>query len=776
MQNIQLYIEGQRLELFKDESVVLTQTIQNVKDIEKIFTDFSKTFNVPATKENNKIFKHFYDFNITNGFDARIKKSAVIELNYATFRNGKIKLEGVQLKDNKASSYRITFFGNTIELKDLLGEDKLSSLSGLNTLNDVYGGSEMQTALGVNPSTNDLIVPLITHTKRLTYDSSGGHSAGGIENGNVYYDAAHLHGVYYKDLKYAIRVDVIVQEIAAAYGLVFSDDFFVSTNAPYYNLFLWLHREKGAVNEPEGSVVYSFVDTWSLDTSDPTGSGMTSTSTLSINNDFLSKLQELTLTLKTVSVSSYRVSLKINGLQVYRSDPTIGDLTITKSDFTPATGDYTVEIQSDAAITFTEVNWLLVSLDFITITLTNYTSASYSHTTAFDFIISQQMPEIKTIDFITGIFKMFNLTAYVDDASGNIIVKTLDEYYEDGTSYDITKYIKIDDSVVDAALPYREISFEHGDTKTFLANNHKQLFNKTWGRSDYTNGEKLDGKLYKIKTPFSQLKNERIRNQSGLATSIQYGYYVDDKQDAYFGKPLLFYPIRITSGETISFMPDGSSVVELSSYNIPSNSVDIDPLNSVSNMNFFNEVNEYTNTNDFTDTLFQSYYSKYIGDIFNPINRLTKVTAYLPLKILLNYTLADTFNMTGNSYKINSVKTNLLTGKSEIELLNNIVAPTGTVPPTDPPLVPDGLASSDIDTNSFTLCWDTRSDYLTIETYNIYLDGVLKQIVLAAGRNGTLCSDINKLTTGTTYDFTVSATDFSDVESAQSAALEVITL
>lgn len=50
MQKIQLYIEGQRVDLFDDESVVLTQTIQNVKDVQKVFTDYSKTFTLPANK------------------------------------------------------------------------------------------------------------------------------------------------------------------------------------------------------------------------------------------------------------------------------------------------------------------------------------------------------------------------------------------------------------------------------------------------------------------------------------------------------------------------------------------------------------------------------------------------------------------------------------------------------------------------------------------------------------------------------------------------------
>ena len=50
MQSIQLYIEGQRVDMFKDESVSITQSIQNVKDIAKVFTEFTKTFTLPHLK------------------------------------------------------------------------------------------------------------------------------------------------------------------------------------------------------------------------------------------------------------------------------------------------------------------------------------------------------------------------------------------------------------------------------------------------------------------------------------------------------------------------------------------------------------------------------------------------------------------------------------------------------------------------------------------------------------------------------------------------------
>ena len=70
MQKLQLYLGTDRIDLFGDESVSVTQTIQNVRDIAKVFTDFSKTFSVPASKKNNLLFKHYYNFNIVGGFDA----------------------------------------------------------------------------------------------------------------------------------------------------------------------------------------------------------------------------------------------------------------------------------------------------------------------------------------------------------------------------------------------------------------------------------------------------------------------------------------------------------------------------------------------------------------------------------------------------------------------------------------------------------------------------------------------------------------------------------
>jgi hypothetical protein len=95
-------------------------------------------------------------------------------------------------------------------------------------------------------------------------------------------------------------------------------------------------------------------------------------------------------------------------------------------------------------------------------------------------------------------------------------------------------------------------------------------------------------------------------------------------------------------------------------------------MSGTQNINFYAEVNEYTGLNDFTDTLFEVFYKNYITSVFNPKNRITKVSAYLTMKILLNYSLADRFIIGDHQYKINSITTNFKNGKSEIELLNDL--------------------------------------------------------------------------------------------------------
>ena len=124
MQKLQLYISSvdnnptlaqfQRVDLFKDETVSISLSIQNIKKPDKIFTEFTQTFTIPASKINNKLFEHYYNFDISNGFDARNKRDAKIELNNIPYKNGFVALNGVELKNNKHTHIKLRFMAKLL--------------------------------------------------------------------------------------------------------------------------------------------------------------------------------------------------------------------------------------------------------------------------------------------------------------------------------------------------------------------------------------------------------------------------------------------------------------------------------------------------------------------------------------------------------------------------------------------------------------------------------------------------------------------------------------
>ena len=140
MRQIVLYIKDkdnvyQQAEMFSDETISITSKIQDVKEPDKIFTDFTRSFTMPASKENNKILQHWYNSNIQDGFDYRIKKDAILEVDYSPFKRGKIQLKKVVLKDGLPFSYSVVFYGNTVNLKDLMTDDELQQLDYLDNYN-----------------------------------------------------------------------------------------------------------------------------------------------------------------------------------------------------------------------------------------------------------------------------------------------------------------------------------------------------------------------------------------------------------------------------------------------------------------------------------------------------------------------------------------------------------------------------------------------------------------------------------------------------------------
>ena len=712
MLQLQLYIEGKEVELYKDESITLTQSIQDIKDISKVFTDFTRTFNVPASKSNNKIFKHFYNFHIRTfntksgefeSYDARKKKEAELQINYKPFKQGRIKFEGVQLKNNEPHTYKLTFFGNTINLKDILGDDKLSNLAQLSLFNFEYNDTNITTFMKNGKDVNffggtiedAIIFPLLTHTGRLVFDATDANDAtNNIYNVNPLAGATNNHGVPLSQLKPAIRLYAIVKAIEnqVGYNLQFSSDFFNSTNLNFYKLYMWLHNKEGGLFQDQDAQ-YQITGFNNVVGDVAQIQGVT-------NKTFVNSYNEenedrvLRVNVRPSSTASYNLVIKRDGEEFQRFDNLTGITTNGIADFKNEdielpNGTYTFFIETDVVSDYdvdfsvdSNVRGIFNGNKTITVK-----DATASFATDKDVNITTIIPDMKVIDFITGLFKMFNLTAYQND-DGIIVIQPLDDFYSASTQvWDITKHLDKKETTVDSILPFKDVVFKYTSTDSFLANNHKELSNKDWGSLEYKTEEKYDGKNYTVELPFEHFKYEHLYttdagviqttttadgDEKKTDSGIQYGYSVDEKQAPYLGEPLIFYANKSLSSVRVINLDGSANATAVSGVYMPTNSTGILNVFGTSfyqTLNFNAEYEEYSRQVNQT-TLFETYYKSYVEDMFDKRKRLTTVKAYLPLELLVKLNLADKIIVFNDIYRINKITTNFETNLSTLELTN----------------------------------------------------------------------------------------------------------
>ena len=216
---VNIYLEGQLLDQYEDEAIEVTSSVLDVGDITKNTGDFSKTFTIPASPNNNKIFKHWYNASIDNGFDARTKVEGHIDIDGVPFKTGKWRLSEAIFKDGVVDGYIINFFGNLPNIKDTLGDDLLSDIN-FSTLNHEWIGANVMDGL-----TGDLLSTTHTQreiiytpisTKRYFYNSNA--LASEPENNINIADIGVSTGITWNDLRPSLKAKTIIDAIQHKYG------------------------------------------------------------------------------------------------------------------------------------------------------------------------------------------------------------------------------------------------------------------------------------------------------------------------------------------------------------------------------------------------------------------------------------------------------------------------------------------------------------------------------------------------------------------------------
>ena len=665
MYRVNLYIDGQRGDLFQEESIEINLSVQNIKDISKVFGDFTNSFTIPASPTNNAIFKHYYNVDIYGGFNANVRVDSFIEVNNNLFRTGVLELESVQIKDSQPYAYQVGFYSNVTSLKDTFGEDKLNDLD-LSAQDHTYNDTNIVTGFNsyVSGTDNSIVYPLISPAANWYYNSVGNDHT----PSNIYYQSGHPeHGVFYYDFKPAIKLQKIIDAIEAKYSIEFQSDFFAS--ADFGKLFMWCHRRAGYMfkDQPNGSTneVVNFTSA--------TGSGFnTTTDKFTFSQSSMTDMDYIDVAV--TSTDNYAISLYVNGeLNTKKEDS--GTATV-RFITNPNDGDvFQIKFSPIAAWDASTINLTAVTASFVIVPITtpvNIATASTSATQTYtaDVIVADQMPEQKISDFIGSLVRAFNLVI-VPVANNKYDIEPLDNWYAEGTTRDVTEYIDTEEITIRKPSLYRRINFKYNETEAILGEQYRLQNDIGYGdlRADFT----FDGEEFSVEVGFDHMLFERLSDQNGGAlTTIGVGKSITREIEPYIGSPLIFYVAgNIRGNESFSYVNMDGDHFPFTDFWQVGNVNNTTAESVTQTLNFGTEVDPYL-LQGFSQGLYSTYWKDYITDLYDTSRRTFQYSGQLPLGLMLALKINDKLTIGERNYIINQMKLNLSTGETQMELLNDV--------------------------------------------------------------------------------------------------------
>jgi hypothetical protein len=584
--NFKLVANGVQLDLFKDETITISDNVTGLFDVGTLPTDFSRQITLPGSKLNNQFFEQYYDISVENPFlfSTSNKVDAYFDFDGLYLASGYLQLNRVNVVANKyIDSYEVTIFGSLASFAREINRAFLTDITTLTDLNHSSSYYNITASWSGSLFDGDIVYPLIDYGQDIAYQSSldGRY---GVDN--------ERGPLAVQDFKPSIRVKKVWDAIFEQFGYTYQSDFM--TSSIFDNLYMVLHNGgkhpeyDGVDLETYGQVRVTPISGSSADSQELVAGNWTRL--LWENNEFdpqffigdgMSYLMkdrpsslEGSFKLKfevsgSGGVPQFKLGLFETGSVNTGSQADINDSTGSQfqtdiepwNDYlqrewtvTKGTGsvEYDLEyfwktqgvIGADKAV-YPMIRYDNYNGSNFTVTLAPDSDESSNwavnkRTTAADWRvldIADQMPVgqngIKMIDFIKAVQRYFNLVIYPSKTKPKeFIVETFNNWYKQGEVKDFNKYINLDEKfeVIPANnLAVNKLTFGHVEDADLLAQNFKKETNRPYGESFFIDTQNFFSQgEFKVEptTAASPLRYVQGTGLSGSATP-----------------PALYYPI-----------------------------------------------------------------------------------------------------------------------------------------------------------------------------------------------------------------------------------------
>ena len=701
------------VDLYEEEEIPLTLSVDDFKNVAEKVQSYSKDFNLPATKRNNKIFDNIFDVTRKDtgiSFNPYKQTQAILKEDGYTIFQGYLRL--IEIKTQKGEiSYNVNLYSEAIALADILQNKTFSDIDltelshnydrdrihdswydglGIQLLNDLVPESFARDSSLAADRTNVLKYPFCDWTGTIGYSASQTYSNS---------TGAYVNMPYINKLSDAFRpwiqIKYLMNKIFKDAGFTWTSNFFDTTDfGKLFMDFNWGNDFSPTDYSVNGKAEYKTLGGQSAgasfsnivfdvvgNTNWETESGYdSSTGTFTSPQDNTTyTLNALLRTKKTGAGTLQTRYLDSNGnvynLQTWNlpagnfNQINVQQLIITLQNtetinlqwkWTPSSAGDTLKITREVVLTSS------VPLP----------SSIHAHV-ALDTVVSGTLMntlrgELNQFEFFKGILTMFNLITLQDPKNPtNILIEPYDDIFLNNADAKILDWTnKVDDDQLqlkplelNKTTVFKFTEDEDYPYKVYKAATQQHMYGSLkFTQSNYT---LLTGEEEIEVVPFAStvIKPVFPDYPTFIAPAI-YGANDDGTEfEAIENAPRILYncfstPYEISSGApgVTYHMPAESGVVgtNQSSYAVFSHTEEI-PSQFTNDDYVFGTQQLISIGDSPVNTLFARFYQGYYGELYHPDTRTLTVKMLLTGADLTEFRFYDKIQIKNRLYRVNKI-------------------------------------------------------------------------------------------------------------------------
>ena len=698
-------------DLYENEDIPLTLSIDDFKNVAEKVQSYSKAFNLPATKRNNQIFDNIFEITRADDgvvFNPYVKMQCVLKQDGFVLFEGYLRLIDIQDKEGEGS-YNVNLYSEAIALADFLKEKTFSDLS-LAELENVYNKTSIKNSWtsGVtytNAATSGfrtsdtLKYPFVDWTHEIPL---GDNPTGGAGPADGFPELLSLQQVF----RPFIKIKYLIERIFQDTPFRFTSDFFDEADfKKLYMDFNWgdalaPNTNMGAgqgENDDTPSITASTswtrlrFDVESFTNATELGyDNSTSKFTANRDNQYYYVASNFVVAFTGAGVPASQEVGQV-GWQKFNSAGVFtgyvpGHKTIYSGGLSTGLKQYsrafTVVLNAGESIRPSFIRVAGVTLEQMTTQILAYAIPNYSvvktgtSNITSEVLIQNLRGELGQWDFLKGIMTMFNLVSIPDKSDpNNILIEPYADVFiktTNGTSlsdrsisHDWTDKIDISEMNLTPLTDLNKTTIfkfvEDEDDYAFM--NYKNSVSghlygsKVFDASGFTI---LEGEDEIIAEPFAATVPKPLDNQfPGLIVPSIYSYNPDDgTAEGFDNSPRIMYDNGVKDSGITYYIPqqNGLSSGNESDYLQFSHLSTIPTVTGTLDFNF-GECQLIQNLGTpVPDNLFNLYWLPYFAELYNADTRTMTLKVNLNAADISTFNLYDTVFIKNREFRVNKIE------------------------------------------------------------------------------------------------------------------------